>query len=69
MRQILYNLLSNAIKFTSAGGVKLVAIIAEQNEQKAIIQISIHDTGMGIPTDQLETIFEEFTQVTASNSL
>lgn len=69
LRQILYNLLSNAIKFTSAGGVKLVAVIVEQNEQKAIIQISIHDTGMGIPADQLETIFEEFTQVTASNSL
>lgn len=69
LRQILYNLLSNAIKFTSVGSVKLLAIIAEQREQKAIVQISVHDTGIGIPADQLQTIFEEFTQVTASNSM
>ena len=69
LRQILYNLLSNAIKFTSVGSVKLLASIAEQREQKAIVQISVHDTGIGIPADQLQTIFEEFTQVTASNSM
>ncbi|MFW1442999.1 ATP-binding protein, partial [Vibrio parahaemolyticus] len=69
LRQILYNLLINAIKFTSVGSVKLLAIIAEQREQKAIVQISFHDTCIGIPADQLQTIFEEFTQVTASNSM
>jgi signal transduction histidine kinase len=69
LRQILYNLLGNAIKFTNAGTVKISAAIAEQNEEKAIIKISVSDTGIGIPTNQLQTIFDEFTQVTSNNSL
>ncbi|MDX1949696.1 MAG: ATP-binding protein [Rickettsiales bacterium] len=59
--QIVRNLLSNAIKFTEKGGVE---IIAEANENK--IKISVFDTGIGIPAERIEKIFDKFTQ--ADNS-
>ena len=62
LRQIIVNLLDNAIKFTSAGGsVRLASSVTKQ-----WLQISVTDSGIGIPVDNLETIFEPFTQ--ASNS-
>ena len=62
--QTLTNLLSNAIKFTEPGGtVKLQADIANN-----ICQITVRDTGRGIPEDKLESIFERFQQVDASDS-
>ncbi len=58
LRQILYNLLGNAFKFTEKGEV-LLSIKTEQTNQ---LKISVADTGIGIATDQLETIFEAFYQ-------
>jgi len=56
VRQILYNLLSNAIKFTPAkGGVRLVG-----ESHKAVVHISVIDTGIGIPFEEQEAIFETF---------
>lgn len=63
LKQILYNLLSNAIKFTEKGGVTIDAVIVSKTNEKAIIRIAIADTGIGIPNDQIKTVFEEFTQV------
>jgi len=57
--QILVNLLSNAIKFTPAGG--RIGITGEQRGHA--ILICVRDTGIGIPTDKLEAIFEPFVQV------
>jgi signal transduction histidine kinase len=59
LRQILVNLISNAIKFTERGRVN----VAIQSPARNCIEISVHDTGMGISADQLETIFHPFHQV------
>jgi ammonium transporter len=58
LRQILVNLIGNALKFTDQGGVR---VAAKRVDGK--IEISVTDTGIGIPTDQLDRIFEEFQQV------
>lgn len=64
LRQVLINLINNGIKFTSQGGVYLTVKYKQQIEQldKATIYFSIRDTGVGIPSDELEQIFEAFTQ-------
>jgi signal transduction histidine kinase len=63
LRQMLINLVGNALKFTETGNV---SIEAEQLEEK--VQIRIRDTGIGIPPDKLETIFEAFSQVDTSTT-
>jgi len=63
LRQVMINLVNNAIKFTERGKI---AICAEQREDMALI--SVRDTGLGIPPDLLESIFQEFTQVDTSTT-
>ncbi|WP_247887327.1 PAS domain S-box protein [Azospirillum sp. SYSU D00513] len=55
---ILRNLLSNAIKFTEEGGVTV-----ETREQDGMVEVSVIDTGRGIPADQIGRVFEEYHQV------
>jgi len=57
--QILINLLSNAVKFTEPGG----RITIEADQADEVVAIRVRDTGMGIPEDRLESIFEPFVQV------
>ena len=57
--QVLTNFLSNAIKFTAAGG----RVVVRSEKLDTELQISVHDTGMGIPPDQLEAVFERFRQL------
>ena len=59
LHDIFINLLSNAFKFTSDGGQ--VSILAGQKDQSILLEIK--DTGMGIPEDKLQMIFDEFYQV------
>jgi signal transduction histidine kinase len=62
LRQILINLVSNAIKFTEEGFVTMKAeLLDEQN----MLQISVSDTGIGIPEDKFNLVFEHFRQVDA----
>lgn len=64
VRQIVFNLLSNALKFTSAGSVSLRAEASEDGR----LFIAISDTGIGIPADKLDVIFESFRQVDAGTT-
>ncbi|HEY5578056.1 MAG TPA: response regulator, partial [Acidimicrobiia bacterium] len=68
IRQILFNLVGNAIKFTSEGRV-LVALEASQvREAESLVRCQIKDSGVGIPADRIETIFEAFAQADASTA-
>jgi CheY-like chemotaxis protein len=66
INQILVNLLGNALKFTQVGSVKLKVrqLASTDNFQK--IEFKIEDTGLGIPKDKLDSIFEDFSQVDSS---
>ncbi|MFA7290382.1 MAG: response regulator [Melioribacteraceae bacterium] len=59
LEQILLNLIYNSIKFTEKGEVKLKTNILDDKR----IEFTVSDTGIGIPVDQLESVFSEFTQV------
>jgi len=64
LRQIVYNLMGNAIKFTPAGGRVRVAAAAEDRR----VRIEVTDTGIGIPEEHIESVFERFKQVDSSAS-
>lgn len=68
LRQILLNLLSNSIKFTSGGKINVIVNLIEQNKESVTIEFKIIDTGIGIPKNKLEKIFENFQQVSAGTS-
>ena len=67
LRQVILNLLSNAIKYTNEGTVTLVVTSAPVDTKDSVrLRFDVVDTGIGIPRDKLETIFEEFTQADGS---
>jgi PAS domain S-box-containing protein len=59
LEQVLANLVSNAIKFTPDGGSVAITV----KRRRPMVEVSVRDTGIGIPADQHERIFLEFTQV------
>ncbi|TKC62121.1 response regulator [Pedobacter hiemivivus] len=66
--QILTNLINNAIKFTSKGKVSISAFFVSRNKVQTIIDFEVTDTGIGIPKDKMEFIFERFTQANADTN-
>jgi signal transduction histidine kinase/PAS domain-containing protein len=64
LRQVLLNLLSNAVKFTDGGGtITLGCRPRDATGERDLVEITVSDTGVGIPADKLEAIFEPFVQV------
>jgi two-component system, sensor histidine kinase and response regulator len=68
MRQILVNLVGNAIKFTQHGEILVSVALQSENESKVCLQISVADTGIGIPRDRQAKIFEAFSQADGSTT-
>jgi signal transduction histidine kinase/GGDEF domain-containing protein len=65
LEQVLTNLVGNAIKFTPEGGtISVSAGLSDQDEN--LVAVSVRDTGIGIPEDQLKKVFEKFHQVEGS---
>lgn len=62
IKQIIINLVSNAIKFTESGEIRVSFELDYQNETDAYLSIKVQDTGKGIASHKLESIFEAFTQ-------
>ncbi|HEU4653986.1 MAG TPA: ATP-binding protein, partial [Steroidobacteraceae bacterium] len=68
LRQILINLTGNAIKFTASGSVHVHVALLAQTDATAELQVSVIDTGIGIPKDRQGSIFESFAQADASTT-
>ncbi|MEK6260231.1 MAG: response regulator [Planctomycetota bacterium] len=68
LRQIVINLVGNAIKFTEAGEVVLDVAVQQQVDGNLMLHFRVQDTGIGIPEDKLDTIFEAFEQADTSTT-
>jgi PAS domain S-box-containing protein len=67
-RQILTNLVGNAIKFTSAGEIAVRISVVDEADDSVLLRSSIRDTGIGIPHDKIDRLFNKFSQVDASTT-
>jgi len=63
LTQVISNLLNNALKFTHSGEVRLRLSLQDENEEHQEVKFSIIDTGIGIPEEEVSSIFSSFTQV------
>jgi signal transduction histidine kinase/ActR/RegA family two-component response regulator len=68
LRQVLTNLLGNAIKFTENGQVGLKVEMAGQTRDVIGVKFTVYDSGIGIPQDEQDRLFDAFTQVDESNT-
>lgn len=68
LHQIILNLVSNAVKFTSEGEIVVSTNLLFEDEKKVIIEFAITDSGIGIPEDNIDVIFENFQQATNGTS-
>lgn len=68
IKQILMNLVNNAIKFTKKGSVLISVELINKIESKFNLQFKIRDTGIGIPSDKLNLLFQPFTQANISTT-
>jgi CheY-like chemotaxis protein/two-component sensor histidine kinase len=66
MKQVLLNLVSNGIKFTQEGKIQIRCSNKNKGENEVLLQIDVSDTGIGIPSDKIDTIFQEFSQADTS---
>jgi len=68
LRQVLTNLVSNAIKFTESGEIVIRVALEKKDNNALAFKCSVSDTGIGIPPEKLDTLFDSFTQVDASTT-
>ncbi|HTC34201.1 MAG TPA: ATP-binding protein [Bryobacteraceae bacterium] len=68
LRQVLANLVGNAVKFTERGRVAVTAELVSQTRDELRLRFTVRDTGIGIPADDRERLFDTFTQADDSNT-
>ena len=68
LHQIILNLLSNAVKFTNEGRITVSVDLLDEDDEKVTIEFSVKDTGIGIPENKIDKIFNNFEQVSAFTS-
>jgi CheY-like chemotaxis protein/HPt (histidine-containing phosphotransfer) domain-containing protein len=68
VRQVLNNLIGNALKFTEHGEVVLRVMLINQTATHATVKFSVSDTGIGIPGERMDRLFQTFSQVDASST-
>lgn len=68
LRQVLINLTGNAMKFTEQGGIDILVDYEREAAGQIVSRFSVRDSGIGIPADRVEAIFEKFTQADGSTT-
>ncbi|POQ98992.1 hypothetical protein AU468_11425 [Alkalispirochaeta sphaeroplastigenens] len=68
LRQIILNLVGNAIKFTESGEVVVRCTLESEDRESLCLRCEVSDTGIGIPRDKIDTLFESFTQADTSTT-
>ncbi|QJD79675.1 PAS domain S-box protein [Spirosoma rhododendri] len=63
LNQILLNLVGNAEKFTEEGNIQITARVRKEDERDYLIDFTVSDTGIGIPAEKLDSVFQKFRQV------
>jgi two-component system sensor histidine kinase/response regulator len=68
LRQVLTNLAGNAIKFTEKGEVVIRVTVEKEDDAHVILRFSVTDTGIGVPTDRTDCLFQSFSQADSSHT-
>ncbi len=68
LRQIVVNLVGNALKFTSQGEVVIQVEVQDESEDEVVLHFAVRDTGIGIPLEKQQLIFDAFTQTDSSTT-
>jgi two-component system sensor histidine kinase/response regulator len=68
LRQVLMNLMDNALKFTEKGEVVIRITLEEENDTHATLRFAVSDSGIGIPQDRRDRLFQSFSQVDPSTT-
>jgi len=68
LHQVILNLVSNAVKFTAKGKITVSVHLLREDEKSVTIQFSVTDTGIGIPANKIEKIFDNFQQASSGTS-
>ena len=68
LRQVLVNLVGNAMKFTPTGEVQVSVRVAQDDPEQPLISMAVRDTGIGIPPERQDRLFQSFSQVDSSTT-
>jgi PAS domain S-box-containing protein len=68
LNQVLVNLIGNAIKFTNEGNIDVNIAVGKKSAEEIFLKFSIADTGIGIPEDKINLVFESFTQASTETT-